>query len=297
MPNDSNVASPVTLLGLGRSGTSLIAASFGLREDFVNCGETGGLIFGVWEGAKLSFVPYPREYWTTFEENDDEKSAYFVRETIKGLFPSNQPYWFQKPAGLPITFLDWSLLPGERSPVTNFPVEWYWKVLTTSFPKSSFVTVLRDPFDMVLSRVEHSGWAARDTLIAATQVYEVIQYGWDNFKSIILFDDLISDFDGSMRKMCDDIQIPFDSSMSGAINENHAPVVKRGPKSNHRDRWAELAGIELSAAEIGVLQNTWNRMGRELTIPDSLLANSGYDAFDRSDTASLFGSSPQLIKY
>jgi hypothetical protein len=267
LPNDSNITAPVTLLGIGRSGTSLIGASFGLRPDFSNCSETGGLIFGAWEGAKQSFVPHPREYWSLFAEDDDEKSAYFVREMLKGALPSDQPYWFQKPAGLPIDFLAWQRLPGARAPVTNFPVEWYWNVFQKSFPNSRYVTVFRDPFDVALSSVEFSGWDARGTLLAIVRIYEIIEYGWDKFQSIVLFDDMISDFEGTMRAMCSDIGIPFDPSMTKAIESNHSPVVQRSHKLNHRERWPELSGVRLKRAEIDVLERVWHRLGRELTIP------------------------------
>mgnify|MGYP001807841034 CR=1 FL=1 len=267
MPNAANITAPVTLLGIGRSGTSLIGASFGIRPDFSDCAETGGLIFGVWEGAKQSFVPHPPQYWTLFSEDNNEKSAYFVREAIKAALPSDEQYWFHKPAGLPMTFLDWNKLPGERSPVTNFPVEWYWTVFLKTFPESRFVTVFRDPFDVALSRADLSGWETCDTLKAIVQVYEIIQYGWDNFQSIVVFDDLIVDFEGTMRKMCADIKIPFDPLMTKAIEHNHSPVAQRSYRLNHKERWPELSRVRLKRAEIEVLERVWERLGRNLIIP------------------------------
>jgi hypothetical protein len=270
LPNESNVTAPITLLGLGRSGTSLLADSFNRRKDFSNCGETGGFIFGTWEGAKQSFVPHPREYWELFAKDSDAKSAFYVRETLKAFFPSDRPHWFQKPAGLPMTFLNWRALPGKRSPISNFPVEWYWNVFTRSFPDGKFITVIRDPFDVALSRADHSGWEVQDTLKIIVHVYEIIEYGWNNFASIVLFDELVADFTGTMQKVCADLSITFDASMAESIKENHAPAAGRSPAVSHRKRWDELSSVELQSSEIDVFQNTWGRLGRSLSIPDSI---------------------------
>lgn len=275
MPNDANVTSPVTLLGIGRSGTSLIAASFGLRQDFIDCGETGGLIFGMWEGAKLSFVPMAREYWELFATDEGAKCSFYVQESLKALFPSDRPNWFQKPAGLPLDFLNLNVMPGIRSPVSGFPVEWYWNVFDRSFPNGRFVTVLRNPFDVALSRLEHSGWNAEAVLRDCVKIYEIIEHGWDKFKSIMIFDDLVSDFPTAIRKLCADIDVPFDPVMLNAAERNHAAVAGRGPLATHKEKWDQLAGVNLSSAEINLFQRVWCRLGRDLEIPASCAATGG----------------------
>ena len=187
MPNSENITRPVTLLGLGRSGTTLMSKTFAQHSEFQSCDETGGLIFSVWEGAKQTFMTLEREFWH-LSDNPDQKAAFYVQTTLEAACPSDKPRWFHKPAGLPFTYMDFEKLPGTRGANTGIPVEWYWTVLRQSFPDATFMTILRNPFDIAVSRMQHSKWTPSHVLDSAAKYMESFLYGREHFELVLSFE-------------------------------------------------------------------------------------------------------------
>lgn len=272
MPNPQNITAPVTLLGVGRSGTTLVSAAFEKHPEFHSAGESGGMIFSVWEGAKSTYMPLPRAHWDLASDLD-ARSAYYVQAAMMALCPSSKRRWFQKPAGFPIWHLNTGALPGKRTEVTGFPVEWYWDVLRKSFPDAKFLTVLRNPFDVALSRREHTNWDLTDVLMSSVQFCEVLEYRRDAFCSIVSFTDLIGDFEGTLRTIADAAAFKFDTRMLSAIKENQAPVKGRAPKPDHMDSWSAFEGLEIRRDHLQVMQRTWNDLGMELKVPAGLIVS------------------------
>lgn len=270
MPNEANVRSPLTLIGLGRSGTSLFQAAFANHSEFQICGETGGIIFSVWEGAKASFMPLPQRYWTLFESDQDEKCAYYVREVLNALCPSDAKHWFHKPAGLPVKHLSFKRIPGVRSALTKFPVEWYWNVLGKLFSDGRFLTIVRNPFDIMISRKEHTRWSFNETWKDIIAVYEIYEYGRNRLHHVIRFDDLIKDFEATIRKVCEGAGVAFEAQMLRALETNQAGVAKRGPVLTHRDAWNALDGFEVDRRELEVVARQWEKWGWQLDVPEKI---------------------------
>ncbi len=266
MPHTANVTAPITLLGLGRSGTTLLSACFGQHPEFHSCGETGGVIFSMWEGAKATFMPVPRPAF----RDTDEKCAYFVQSALMALSPSDRPHWFHKPAGLPVWHLNLGRQQGQRGALSNFPVEWYWEVMCKSFPDGHFITVLRNPFDIAISRKQHTDWTFAAVLNDVVTYYEILAYGQEHFSKILFFEDLVADVEGSLRGICEACGVPFHEAMLKGAQKSQAPVEGRGPRRDHRDDWALFEDFELSADRRDLLLSTWEGLGRELAMPEGL---------------------------
>ena len=270
MPNDRNVSSPVTLIGLGRSGTSLLQAAFEQHSEFQVCGETGGMVFSVWEGAKSTFMPFPQAYWEIFEVDEDAKCAYYVNEVIKAICPSDARYWFQKPAGLPIKHLNRRRILGERGKLSGFPIEWYWCVLLKLYSAGKFITVVRNPFDIMISRKDHSRWAFRDIWKDIVSVYEIYDCDHARLDHVINFEELIVDFKFSLQYLCLKIGIDFQPAMLEAIAINQAGISKRGPVMTHRDSWVAFDGFQVDQAALDLIASCWNKWGWDLQLPRGL---------------------------
>ena len=132
MPTQKNVKRPFTLIGNGRSGTSLVSKLFNAHPDCFFAGETVNLIHGVWRSLECS-LPANRH-------GDIPET---LRKQFLHLFPSKKRYWMQKPIGIPI-------IAGTFPEEEQF-YEWYWSVVTETFPEARFFTVLRHPLDVLIS--------------------------------------------------------------------------------------------------------------------------------------------------
>lgn len=268
MPNSQNVKSPVTLVGMGRSGTSLIQAAFEARSDFQICGETGALIYSIWRASADTFMPLPQEHWH-LADDPDGLATYYVQQIFTHTFPADTKHWFHKPIGVPRAPNLFNV-GGFRSPLTNFPVEWYWKVLLKSFPDGSIITTLRNPFDVLVSRREHTKWAPQEAIRDLISIYEIYEYGWEFIKHKALFNDVVRDFESYLRSLCAALRLEFDPVMLSVQGTSHAPVPNRGPKLDHVDEWASLPALTLSRAEFECVERVWDKLGKPLVVAPSL---------------------------
>ncbi len=137
MPNNTNVKRPITLIGNGRSGTSLVSNIIGSHPDCVYVGETANLIHSVYK-SMVSSLPQSR-----YDEVPE-----VVRDNFIKLYPSAQKEWFHKPIGIPIVKSFWKN--------DDQFIEWYWKVIDRIFPGAIYFSVLRNPIDVIES--SHKWW-------------------------------------------------------------------------------------------------------------------------------------------
>ena len=268
MPNGENVTSPITLVGMGRSGTSLIQAAFDARSDFQVCGETGALIFSIWRASADTYMPLSPEHWS-LADDPDGLATHYVQQIFARTFPSDAKYWFHKPVGIPHA-VNLGDIGGFRSPLTNFPVEWYWKVLLKSFPNTRIITTVRNPFDVIVSRREHTLWAPQAAIRDVLSFYEIYDFGWDLMAHKALFGKIVQDFEGYLQSLCAALGLNFDRAMVTAQGINHAPVPNRGPKLDHVDAWDTLPLLTLSRAEISCIERVWDKLGAPLLVPPDL---------------------------
>ena len=266
-----NVERPITLLGMGRSGTTVISEAFKHRSDFEDLNETGGLIFGVWQSAESTFVPLKAQVWKSFKNNPDAKNAHFVRTCICSLSSLNTPHWFHKPAGLPFSHLDLSNVQGKRTKHGDIPIDWYWTVLTKSFPQSKYIMPVRNPFDVAISRHRHSGWPLESVITLYARNVELLTERLDIFSTIIKFEELHNNFAETMEKLCYDLKLEFDPAMLNAKDNYAAPLAKAtGPTKTYKDQWSVFDGMPVNEAELSSIKDFFEKIGFELQIPSGL---------------------------
>ena len=90
MPNLTNADSPITLLGIGRSGTSLLDACFRAHRNIQSIDETSGLIFSVANGAHSAQIPAAHKFADRYDFD-----GYAIRQLLIALEPSDRERWFR----------------------------------------------------------------------------------------------------------------------------------------------------------------------------------------------------------
>src|SRR5262245_25789199 len=131
MPNVVNIDHPATLIGYGRSGTSLVHKCFEAHPEFDVVGESAELIFSVWHACELTRNIVRGEWINSSEAQRTPEQQWkdAVQSVFLTMFKSERKYWLQKPISLPSCFdfrSDWG---------TNMPkfCSWYWDVLSFTF--------------------------------------------------------------------------------------------------------------------------------------------------------------------
>ncbi|MEA1998483.1 MAG: sulfotransferase, partial [Euryarchaeota archaeon] len=160
MPNIQNVKSPFTLIAPGRSGTSVLSRVLGGHPavDFV--GETSKLILLSWS-AVMSTRGVTRAVGF---QSIKQHAAQMTRDSMVSLFPSDKKYWIHKPI-YPIRedvygHIETTDMYPSETPDTA--PERFWQIHKTTFPEARYFTVLRHPYDIVLSSVERWGGSQRN---------------------------------------------------------------------------------------------------------------------------------------
>jgi hypothetical protein len=258
-----NVESPITLIGNGRSGTTLIEACLNLHPQIQTLNETGGIIFGLAAGACESYVPAKEK----FASNEDF-AGFAIRQTLLSIEPTERPYWFHKPIGIP-KLIDWRWQQGART-VSNFPVEWYWKVLMAAFPSGKFMTCLRNPWDVVLSWERFAGWSQRDVWRDVCDVYEALAFEKGNLRLTVFFDDLIETPEKTLRYMLEAVGAPYDDAVVRRLAEPQAMKSGDQIKRSHKDRWDHAIDPKLSDDDVERIVYRWKSAGKSFESPSHL---------------------------
>lgn len=270
MPNFDNVIQPVSLVGLGRSGTTLLQAAFAQLPQFQVCGETLGMIAALWSGATTSYLNNDFLSQQRIQLHHEEKPPHYIRACLCTICPSRKREWFHRPIGLP-KFLNWESLPGWKSKVTRFPVQWYWDVLTQAFPLARYFTIVRSPWDVALSRREHSGWDLQSMLHDIAVTYELYEASGDRIRHVAFFDELVQHPAPTLKQVCDAVEVEFSPKMLTAFERFHAPVPGRSPKREHRESWNDFNGLQLESTMLEKILMFWRQYGRELEVPSGLV--------------------------
>ncbi len=257
MPNVENITRPITLVGSGRSGTSLIEACLRMSPNIQPVGETGGLIFGLAAGAMDVQMPSA--------SGPDGRMAFAataIRNALTATEGSALPRWFQKPIGLP-KFLNYRSLPGEKT-MTGFPAEWFWSVLRTTFPEALFFTCLRHPRDVVVSWRRFQGWSERESWRDLLMIYEIIAHPSCPLAHALFFDEVSQGPEG-VRSLFEFIGEPMPDNLESVYGKAHS-MGGHEPRASYADSWEEHEPPALSEAERAVMIELWDRFGRKLDL-------------------------------
>lgn len=260
MPNERNIAGPITSIGMGRSGTTLLQACFQAHPEVQALNETAGLIFGLAAGAHECPLPSKQHF-----QDEAEFAGHVIRNTFIATEPSHKPVWYHKPIGLP-KLINWGWQDGRRT-ASGFPVEWYWKVLQAAFPHSIYVVCLRNPWDVVLSYERFTGWAQVDVWRDIADLYEAIEIGSEKLQHVFFFDDLIEEPEKALRDVCDSVGARFISDMLSGFAERQAMRAEDPILRDHRMKWPGCVDPRLPDADIERIVRIWRSKGRQFDSP------------------------------
>lgn len=257
MPNSENILRPLILISYGRSGTSLVQAAFEERGDCFTCGETAELISKIWSGVEFS-----RENSlisvSQYSLPPIQHCALAIRSVFLDLFASEKPIWFQKPIGVPSEWLEKIQLIGEDK-----AADWYWTVLAETFPEARFFTILRNPYDVVVSAKAY--WKLEEWMIWEQMriMAEFIMHPKSRIDHAISFDDLNQSFDEEMARLCSHLNLSSSPRMKSAKEVRHVPshLSGSGRQVDYKVRWAELADAPHVDEALSNIEQVWQRFG------------------------------------
>jgi len=254
----AKIESPITLVGLGRSGTTLIERAFASTSSVCSCGETGGIIFGTYAGALDSYFHSPGLRY----DSRELFAADVVRRLFSSLFNiSEASHWFHKPAGIP-KMISWPNYKSKNDRF-EFPTQWYWETLDAVFPNARYITVLRNPWDIVTSRMIFSGWPEMGGWDDIKIMYDFISARSHNME-ILFFEDLVNDPYSEISTLFGKLGVEHDEKLKEVVSKKHVPT----EKNNERNLLNELHGPEFDDATRELISNIWQSHGRKFYSPE-----------------------------
>ena len=272
MPNQQNINSPVTLISTPRSGTSLVFRIFAAHPDFAVAGETAHLIFGPWYAAERTegiVLPTQEDGRRLSME---ERATRVVHSAFLTLFHDEKSRWMHKPIGVP----EYLRLVTQRQG-REAALEWYWNVLKHVYPEGSFITILRNPFDVVLSQMDFFGWEAEQIWQGIAKLARILTHPNSLISYAIVYSDLIAEPERTLREMFDEINVPYHPRVMNAMERIHAPATGReqiDPKSTSRsDNWSKLNPECVTPGIERAITRLWNKFDARFDVPEHFAAH------------------------
>lgn len=272
MPNVQNIASPVTLISYGRSGSSLLSKIFELHPDFSMVGETGNFMFDLWKGYEFStgqFAPSIEDgQWIA----DDVRAGRMVRASFLSCFPDDKKKWFHKPIGVPIavsskfTEEDW-----------DKAATWYWNAINSSFPKAKFFTILRHPFDVVLSAKSYWGFDEGAIWWNYGFMSYLLLHPLCPVEYAISYEEMVLDPESIIKSLFDYIEVPFHEKIMHAFTTVHASSKGReyvaSNKFARKNEWSQLDKREINPKYLDIILSLFNKYNKNIELSSDIYAD------------------------
>jgi len=255
----ADIEAPITLVGIGRSGTTLLEKAFQASEQTNSIGETLGVISGTYSGALDSFF-YSKKCTYTNQTS-------FARSVVHNLFDSlfdvsngKYEHWFHKPAGLP-KMISWERY-RVASDSTAFPTRWYWDMFENIFPRAKYLVVLRNPWEIVQSRIVFSGWGEAGGWEDINILYDILESKLDCIE-VVFFTDLTNDPEEVISNLFFKFGISKPLNLREVVNIKYVSTDKE--KLNLISN--SLVGPNYSEEEYRKIANVWLKFGRKFDSP------------------------------
>ena len=271
MPNPDNVAAPITLISFGRSGSSLIANAFERHPEFSNAGETVNLIVGSWRAVELANPVLNASIEDGRYVSGELRASRLVRQALVTTVPSDRPRWFQKPIGVPVGITEiFSNDEWDEAAV------WYWKVFAQSFPGAKYFTILRNPFDIILSARDYWGYDEASLWWSLGLMSHLLAHPSSPVQYALRFEDLVRDPRAATEALFQHLDVPFHEDVMAAFTQVHVPAKGREQlapdKVSRRSGWDSL---DPSAAQsgryptrfLGPVLNLYEKFGVDVELP------------------------------
>lgn len=213
MPTWKNVEAPLTLIGLGRSGTSLVMDLFANHPRVQSLGETTNFIYSSYYQF-VSSLPYCEA--TRSGQSVEAAAAKAVHAALVTTFPSRAPVWFHKPLRLPVVANRY------KDDFHRF-VEWYWNASRVLFPRGRFFTILRDPEEAAVSAMKRWKYEEGQVFRMIERNYEMMLGADSRLGCIVRFTDLTERREAAARRLFEFCGLRFDKSVLRSFERNHAP--------------------------------------------------------------------------
>ncbi len=252
MPNIDNILSPITIIGNGRSGTSLVSRLLGRHSQCAYVGETVNLIHSVWKSMESS-LPAAKHV--------DIPDA--IRQSFMHFYPVRSSRWMHKPIGIPII---WRLFGDEEEFYT-----WFWQVIDTVFPEATYFTVLRHPLDVIVSSRRWWGWPVESIIESNRRVANLITHADSQVHYAVNYHDLVSQPEAETKALLQYLKMPFEEDCLGAFKVAHVPSSsdKQSETSDstkpakapitHRAEWDELISAGLPSNYMSAVDACWSK--------------------------------------
>lgn len=233
-----------------------MAAAFDARGDCFYCGETAELITKIWAGVEFS-----RENSVIKVDTGTPPAKHCslaVRSVFLTLFASEKPIWFHKPIGIPQELLKKIAIIGEYE-----ALDWYWTVLTETFPEAQFFTILRNPYDVAIS--SKAFWRFDESFIWKCMriMANLIMHPKSRIDYAISFDGLTLAFEEEMLRLCSHLNLSPSPEMNLVKKFRLVPSELSGSSQQfgYRRLWNGLEDGPHVEEAIDAIDRVWQRFG------------------------------------
>jgi SAM-dependent methyltransferase len=194
MPNATNIASPINIHGIGRSGTTVIQNVLNRTGFIQTCNEMAPFVFSTYRGAQLGVPSHDKE--APGLPGDSVLAVRAVHGAMCAAYSSSKPSWSQKLGGIPNQVV-WSMTSeADRAFAAEpypFPYQWYWDTVHHLFPQGKDILILRDYRDILISGVEMFHQPLEDLAKNLAVYFNILAHPASRIDHVVRFEQLIAD--------------------------------------------------------------------------------------------------------
>jgi SAM-dependent methyltransferase len=218
MPNATNIASPINIHGIGRSGTTVIQNVLNLTGFIQTCNEMAPFVFSTYRGAQLGVPSHDKE--APGLPGDPILAVRAVHGAMCAAYPSSKPSWSQKLGGIPNQIV-WDMTSEADRAFADepypFPYQWYWDTVHYLFPLGRNILMLRDYRDILISGVEMFRQPLEDLANDLAVYFNILAHPASRIDHVVRFEQLIADPAKTIKALFSGLGIQFHDEYLGAM--------------------------------------------------------------------------------
>lgn len=276
MPNKDNILEPISLISAGRSGTSLTTNILRAHPDVDAAGETIDLLYWTYTTIAELEIKVRAKRYADGTHSRTGRAAAATRSVFLSMMPApNKSAWMQKPIGVP-KYLQYTMAL-EDTPLSDHLDE-YWDVMHDVFPKARNITILRHPYDVMLSAMAYFDRDQKEAWVRIIEMAEIVMHPKSNIDFAISYAGLVEQPEVEVPRMLRALNLREDPACMDALQKVYVPKPKRlltdgytgedrrEAGFTYRDRWNEIDTSFMNRAQTTLLCDMWARFGQTLTL-------------------------------